>query len=140
MIDHISIAVSNLSKSAEFYERVLEPLGLRRMVDRENTIGFGKKYPEFWINARAHNPSIPDDTGSHVCLRAPTEEAVTSFHRRALDRGGRSDGKPGERQAAMTTYFGAFIRDLDGNKVEAVTFPRQANPTCHAPRSRRSGT
>ncbi|MCH8887400.1 MAG: VOC family protein, partial [SAR324 cluster bacterium] len=76
MIDHVSIPVSNLSKSAEFYESVLQPLGLRRLVDRENTIGFGKKYPEFWLNARANTPPIPDDTGGHVCLRAPDKEAV----------------------------------------------------------------
>ena len=125
MIDHISIPVSNLSKSAEFYERVLEPLGLRRMVDRENTIGFGKKYPEFWLNARVRTSPIPDDPGGHICLRAPTKEAVASFHQRALEQGGRSDGEPGERQAEMTAYFGAFIRDLDGNKVEAATFPRK---------------
>ena len=86
MIDHVSIPVSNLSKSAEFYESVLQPLGLRRLVDRENTIGFGKKYPEFWLNARANTPPIPDDTACHVCLRAPAKEAVISFHERAYHR------------------------------------------------------
>jgi predicted lactoylglutathione lyase len=58
-----------------------------------------------------------------VCLRTSSEEAVREFHRRALEQGGVSDGDPGPRQAAMTTYYGAFIRDLDGNKIEAVTFP-----------------
>ena len=124
MIDHVSIAVANLSASAAFYERVLAPLGLRRLVEREATIGFGKAYPEFWLNARPGIASVPDDTGSHVCLRAASEEAVVAFYETAIDLGGRGDGEPGERQAAVTTYFGAFIRDLDGNKVEAVTFPR----------------
>ena len=125
MIDHISIPVSDLGKSSKFYERVLEPLGLKRIIVREETIGFGKKYPEFWINARTNLSPAPDDTGSHVSIRAPTEEAVSSFHEKALSQGGRSDGKPGERQAALTTCFCAFIRDLDGNKVEAITFPRE---------------
>ena len=50
---------------------------------------------------------------------------MRAFHAAALDMGGTSDGEPGPRQAAMTTYFGAFIIDADGNKIEAVSFPAQ---------------
>lgn len=124
MIDHVSVAVSDLAASARFYEQVLAPLGLTRLVEREKTIGFGKKYPEFWLNARPEMVPVPEDTGTHVCLRAASKEAVTAFHETALSLGGRDDGAPGDRQAAMTIYFGAFIKDLDGNKIEAVTFPR----------------
>lgn len=124
MIDHVSIAVSDLAASAKFYELVLAPIGLTRLVEREKTIGFGKKYPEFWLNARPDMTSVPEDTGTHICLRAASKEAVTAFHETALSLGGRDDGAPGDRQAAMTTYFGAFIKDPDGNKIEAVTFPR----------------
>ncbi|MCG8354720.1 MAG: VOC family protein [Kiloniellales bacterium] len=125
MIDHISIAVMDLKTSAAFYDQVLEPLGLARMVERDNTVGFGKKYPEFWLNARPAMAPVDDDTGNHVCLRAPTKEAVIRFYERALKLGGRGDGAPGDRQATMTTYFGAFIRDSDGNKIEAMSFPRR---------------
>lgn len=124
MIDHVSIAVADLKRAAAFYEQVLEPLGLRRIVDRERSIGFGKNYPEFWLNLRAGLAPVADDTGNHICLRAPSVEAVALFYERAIGLGGRGDGAPGERQATVTTYFGAFIRDLDGNKIEAVTFPR----------------
>lgn len=125
MIDHLSIAVSDLAKSAAFYEAVLSPLGYGRLVEREATVGFGKRYPELWLN---HRPGMtpPDaNPGSHVCLRADSEEAVAAFHAAALAGGGRSDGAPGPRPAAMTSYFGAFILDLDGNKVEAASFPRR---------------
>jgi catechol 2,3-dioxygenase-like lactoylglutathione lyase family enzyme len=125
MIDHVSIAVSDLQGSAAFYEQVLEPLGLRRLVERERTVGFGKSYPEFWLNLRPTMPAVGDDTGSHVCLRATSKEAVTIFYERAIRLGGRGDGEPRDRQAAMTVYFGAFIRDLDGNKIEALTIPRK---------------
>ena len=124
MIDHVSVAVSDLADSANFYTEVLEPLGMARMVDREATVGFGKKYPEFWLNARPDMMPVDDGTGHHVGLRAPSREAVITFYERAIDYGGHGDGRPGERQAAMASYFGAFIRDPDGNKIEAVTFPR----------------
>jgi catechol 2,3-dioxygenase-like lactoylglutathione lyase family enzyme len=124
MIDHISIAVRDLQASARVYDRILQPLGLTRLVERPATIGFGKRYPEFWLNLRPAMTLVAVDTGCHVCLRAPDEPGVRAFHETALALGCTSAGDPGPRQAAMTTYFGAFIYDLDGNKIEAVTFPR----------------
>ena len=125
MIDHVSLAVSDLARSAAFYERALAPLGLVRLVDRAPaSVGFGKKYPELWLNARDGLAPQPDKAGTHICLRAPGEAAVRDFHARALAHGGRSAGKPGPRQAAFTTYFGAFILDPDGNKIEAVYFAK----------------
>ena len=124
MIDHVSVAVADLARAAAFYDAVLAPLGLRRLVVREATVGFGKAYPEFWINLRPGLPPVPQSTGSHVCLRARDEESVRTFHAAALAHGGADAGAPGPRQAAMTAYYGAFIFDRDGNKIEAVTFPR----------------
>lgn len=123
MIDHVSVAVRDLAASAAFYERVLAPLGYTRLVDRPATIGFGKAYPEFWLNLRTE-VTAPDNPGVHIALRARSEEAVRAFHAAALANGGSSDGEPGSRQGAMTTYYGAFIRDPDGNKLEAVSFPQ----------------
>jgi catechol 2,3-dioxygenase-like lactoylglutathione lyase family enzyme len=123
MIDHVSIAVADLKKSAAFYQAVLEPLGYRKIADRPASVGFGKKYPEFWLNARPDGVRAPDDTGAHACLRAKSIDAVREFHARALANGGRDDGAPGPRKGEMTDYFGAFIRDLDGNKIEVMTVP-----------------
>ena len=126
MLDHVSIAVRDLAASADTYQDILAPLGLRRLVERPASAGFGKAYPEFWLNARPTMQPVPEGTGSHVCLRAPDEAAVCDFHARALARGCRDAGKPGPRQAAMTGYYAAFILDLDGNKIEAANFPRKA--------------
>jgi catechol 2,3-dioxygenase-like lactoylglutathione lyase family enzyme len=126
MIDHLSIAVSDLARSAAFYAAILAPLEQTRLVERPNTIGFGKRYPEIWLNARPAMAPIATATGAHIALRAPTAEAVSAFHAAALAEGGTCDGPPGPRQAAMTTYFGAFILDPDGNRIEAVHFPRAA--------------
>ena len=126
MIDHVSIAVADLRRSAVFYATVLEPLGYRKIADRPASVGFGKRYPEFWLNARPNGAHAAEDTGVHICLRARSIEEVREFHARALANGGRDDGEPGMRNGEMTDYFGAFIRDPDGNKIEAMTILSRA--------------
>ena len=122
MIDHVSIPVRDLTAAGRFYDAVLQPLGLSRLVTRDGTIGFGKRYPEFWLNSRPDAAPV-ENPGAHVCLRAADEASVRAFHVTALRNGARDERAPGERQGAMTPYFGAFILDPDGNKLEAVTFP-----------------
>ena len=126
MIDHVSLAVRNLAASAAAYERILGALGMRRVVERVGSVGFGKTYPELWLNERRSGAPLPADTGHHTCLRAPDEAAVNAFHRIALQQGCSDAGAPGARQGAMTSYYGAFIQDKDGNKLEAATFPRKS--------------
>jgi catechol 2,3-dioxygenase-like lactoylglutathione lyase family enzyme len=123
MIDHTSIAVRDLKKGEAFYAALLAPLGLAKLREwPDAAIGFGKKYPEFWINRRAAMDRVADDSGVHICLRAPSAEAVDAFHAAALKAGGTSDGAPGVRPEYHQTYYAAFIRDPDGNRIEAVTF------------------
>ena len=123
MIDHVSIGVADLARSEAFYDAVLGTLGMTRLVRREMTAGFGKRYPEVWLNLRPGMPPVPQTTGIHICLRARSEAMVRAFHAAALAKGGSDDGAPGPRQAAMTDYFAAFVRDPDGNRLEAATFP-----------------
>src|SRR5712671_6988554 len=123
MIDHISVAVSDLERSARFYELALAPLGLSRLVTRPATVGFGKNYPEFWINLRAGMSPVAPESGTHNCLRAKSAADVDAFHAAALSAGGSSDGAPGLRPHDRVRYYAAFVRDIDGNRIEAVTFP-----------------
>lgn len=125
MIDHISVGVSDLERSARFYEATLAPLGLLRLVTRPATVGFGKNYPEFWINLRAAMPPVPPESGSHICLRAKSAGEVDAFHAAALNAGGSDDGAPGLRPHDRVRYYAAFIRDPDGHRIEAVTFPTE---------------
>jgi len=123
MIDHISIAVRDLLLGERFYTALLAPLGLQKVREwPDAAIGFGKKYPEFWINQRAAMDAVAADSGVHICLRAPDTAAVDAFHAAALAGGGTSDGAPGLRPKYNLRYYAAFIRDPDGNRVEAVTF------------------
>jgi catechol 2,3-dioxygenase-like lactoylglutathione lyase family enzyme len=123
MIDHVSVGVSDLERAARFYEATLAALGLTRVVTRPATIGFGKAYPEFWINLRAGMTPVARESGVHICLRAKTTGEVDAFHAAALQAGGCSDGAPGLRPHDRVRYYAAFVIDPDGNRIEAVTFP-----------------
>jgi len=122
MIDHISIAVRDLDRATRFYQAVLGAVGYEKLVVRPRTIGFGKAYPEFWLNLRATMGPINGDCGAHVGLRVRTIELVDAFHAAALAAGGSSDGAPGLRPQHGEGYYAAFVRDPDGNRIEAVTF------------------
>lgn len=135
MIDHVSIAVADLAPSARQYEAVLSQLGLQRLVDRPAAVGFGRTYPEFWLNARPGWTPGPGHSGAHVCLRASSEDAVRAFFETALRTGFASGGEPGPRQGTMTRYFAAFIVDAGGNRIEAACFPKAqtGSPGAEAP-------
>jgi catechol 2,3-dioxygenase-like lactoylglutathione lyase family enzyme len=122
MIDHVSVAVRDLDRAGKFYQAVLGAIGYQILVVRPYTIGFGKSYPEFWLNRRASMPPIADDSGTHVALRVRTPALVEAFHAAALGSGGTRDGAPGLRPEFGEGYYAAFIRDPDGNRIEAVTF------------------
>ena len=122
MIDHVSVAVSDVARSAAFYDAILRPLGHGRLVEQADTVGFGKRYPEFWINLRSSFDPDAEYSGAHVCLRAPDEAAVKAFYEAAMAHGGQDDGAPGLRSIYAPNYYAAFVIDPDGNRIEAVTF------------------
>ena len=125
MIDHISIGVSDLKTSTAFYTEVLAALDYELRDDRPKTVGFarrGKPHSEFWLNARPGMAKMPEDTGTHICLRTRSPEAVKAFYDAAMRLGAEDDGSPGVRPIYSDNYFAAFIRDFDGNKIEVVTF------------------
>jgi len=122
MIDHVSVSVSDLERSAVFYETLLATLGYAKLETRPATIAFGKKYSEFWINHRPWMKPVDGDSGLHIALRASSPAMVDAFHAAALAAGGACDGEPGLRPQHGDGYYAAFIRDPDGNRIEAVTF------------------
>jgi catechol 2,3-dioxygenase-like lactoylglutathione lyase family enzyme len=123
MIDHVSLAVSDIERALTFYEQALAPLGLMRLVTRPATAGFGKTYPEVWINLRAGMQRVAPDSGAHLCLRARSIADVDAFYAAALKAGAVSESPPSLRPHDRVRYYAAFIVDPDGNRIEAVTFP-----------------
>jgi catechol 2,3-dioxygenase-like lactoylglutathione lyase family enzyme len=122
MIDHVSVPVRDLHRASVFYEALLGTLGYAKLELRPATVAFGKRYSEFWVNHRPGMTPAGADGGAHVALRASTRQAVDAFHEAALKHGGASDGAPGLRPQHGEGYYAAYIRDPDGNRVEAVTF------------------
>lgn len=128
MIDHVSVGVADLERALRFYEAAFAPLGLEKLIVRPGTIGFGKDYPEFWINLRAGMAPVPAESGTHICLRARGAAQIDAFHTAALKAGGRSDGAPGPRPEYHQSYYAAFAVDPDGNRIEVVTFLKGERP------------
>lgn len=125
MIDHVSLAVSNLERAVAFYERIFATLGMTRVVTRPAMVGFGKTYPEVWINLRSGMTPLSPDNGVHLCLRAKTTAEVDAFHAAALAAGGVSESAPSLRPHDRVRYYATFVADSDGNRLEAVTFPKE---------------
>jgi catechol 2,3-dioxygenase-like lactoylglutathione lyase family enzyme len=123
MIDHVSLAVSDLARAVPFYERLLAALGMTAVVVRPTSVGFGKTYPEVWLNLRAAMAPVPPSSGVHLCLRARSTAEVDAFHAAAMAAGGVSESAPSLRPHDRVRYYATFIADPDGNRIEAVTFP-----------------
>lgn len=124
MIDHISLAVSDMDRAVPFYEKMFAPLGLTKLVVRPGMVGFGKSYPEVWLNLRAGMARLSPDSGAHLCLRARTTDEIDAFHAAAVAAGGISESGPSLRPHDRVKYYAAFVQDIDGNRIEAVTFPQ----------------
>lgn len=116
-LDHISIQCADLEASSAFYDAVLGTIGGRRVLDFGNSIGYGIEFPCFWLG--------PLETGegfreSHIAFTAPTREAVVAFRDAAVLAGAESLHEPRVWPEYHPGYFGAFVRDPDGNNIEAV--------------------
>jgi catechol 2,3-dioxygenase-like lactoylglutathione lyase family enzyme len=118
VIDHISIQCTDLVASAAFYDVVLEPLGARRVMDFGDSIGYGvAPHPDFWIGAHSTGEGFRE---SHVAFAAPSRAAVRAFFDVAVAEGALALHAPRMWPEYHESYFGAFVRDPDGNNIEAV--------------------
>lgn len=118
MIDHIGFEVSDLTRSARFYDAVFHALGGRRMLDSERAIAYGIGGPDFWIVVRGRPPA---PGYGHVALAASGKAAVDAAHAAGLAHGGGDDGPPGPRPQYGSRYYAAYLLDPDGLRVELVS-------------------
>jgi len=125
MLDHISLGCADLAASGTFYDAALAPLGYRRVFERNIGVAYGpgpgREGLLFWIIQPEPDTTPPHSRrGNHVAFRASRRDDVDAFFDAALTAGGTANGTPGLRPEYSETYYAAFVRDLDGHKIEAV--------------------
>jgi catechol 2,3-dioxygenase-like lactoylglutathione lyase family enzyme len=125
LLDHMTLVVSDLQRSKDFYVRALEPLGAYVIKESCDACGFGRdRKPEFWIRSGTGSFRTPEHlrliTPMHVAFTARDHGEVDAFFKAALEAGGRDHGAPGTRPQHHANYYGAFVLDPDGHNVEAV--------------------
>ena len=120
MFDHIQLKVKDLKSSQRFYTAALAPLGFTLEYEGDEMIGFGPKgAPALWFSQGEGNGPV------HVAFEAKTRDAVKAFYDAALPAGGKDNGKPGLRPEYHANYYGGFVKDPDGNNIEAVCHKEQ---------------
>lgn len=128
-IDHVSVGTADVKRAKAFYDAALEPLGVAPIMPvdingRLVGVGYGVgETPHFWIQLPINGQPPSMGNGVHIAFTAETRAAVDDFYIAALEHGGAEDGRPGLRTEYHPSYYAAFVRDPDGNKIEAV---------CHA--------
>jgi catechol 2,3-dioxygenase-like lactoylglutathione lyase family enzyme len=118
VIDHIGFEVSDLGRSARFYDAVFHPLGGRRMFESAHAVAYGTNFPALWIVVRARPPA---PGYGHVALTATGRVAVDAAHAAGLANGGTDDGAPGDRPQYGRGHYAGYLRDPDGLRVEVVS-------------------
>lgn len=121
MFDHVDCPVTDIRRAIAFYDALLAPLGLTRLITRVATrpggtsnAGYGREgQAGFWLSDASRRGQL------HVAFKAPTRQAVAAFHAAGLAAGGTDNGGPGLRPYAPN-YYAAYIIDADGHNVEAV--------------------
>jgi catechol 2,3-dioxygenase-like lactoylglutathione lyase family enzyme len=116
MLDHISIGVTDLGASRDFYLKSLAPLGVVVVKEVPGSVGLGQSgFPSFWLAATDLSPAP-----LHVAFTAENRAQVDAFHRAALEAGAKDNGAPGVRAQYHPNYYGAFVVGPDGHNVEVV--------------------
>ena len=124
LVDHFSITVRDLRRSARFYDAVMASLGAAKVYQRQDAIGYGERNRAATTATATSASTSPTranvDRRRHWCFRAQSAEQVRAFHAAGLAAGGRDAGAPGLRPDYHPGYYAAFLEDPEGNRVEAV--------------------
>jgi len=120
IISHVSIGVNDFARAVAFYDRVLPVLGCRRLMEHPGAVAYGKLFPEFWVQTPIDGAPASVGNGAHVGFFATSRAMVDAFHRAAMEAGATDEGAPGPRPHYGAPYYGAFVRDPEGHKIEAA--------------------
>lgn len=118
---HVSIGTNRFEDAVVFYDRVLATLGAKRIVEIPGTaIAWGREFPEFWVQIPYNQQAAETANGVHFAFLADSKDMVSAFYQTGLASGATCDGPPGPRPLYSDAYYGCFLRDLEGHKIEAM--------------------
>jgi catechol 2,3-dioxygenase-like lactoylglutathione lyase family enzyme len=120
ILSHASIGTNDFDRAMRFYDAVLPTLGCKRIMQHPGAAAWGKAFPEFWVQTPIDGKPASIGNGTHIGFVAPDKDAVHAFHAAALKAGAKDEGAPGPRPDYGEPYYGCFVRDPDGHKIEAA--------------------
>jgi catechol 2,3-dioxygenase-like lactoylglutathione lyase family enzyme len=122
MIHHVSVGTNDINRARAFYDPLMALIGFRLLKASSQSAHYGASDIVFSLETPTDGLRAAPGNGIHVAFQAPDRETVRRFHETAISNGGIDEGPPGIREKYNANYYAAFVRDLDGNKIEAVTF------------------
>ena len=119
-LSHVSLGTNKFVQAVAFYDQVLPTLGCKRILAHPGAVAYGRQYPEFWVQTPIDGRPATVGNGTHFGFVAADKAAVHAFYQAALEAGAVGEGEPGPRAEYGEPYYGCFVRDLDGHKIEAT--------------------
>jgi catechol 2,3-dioxygenase-like lactoylglutathione lyase family enzyme len=120
ILSHVSLGSNRFEEAAAFYDQTLTTLGCKRIMAHPGAIAWGREYPEFWLQTPIDGQPASIGNGTHIGFFAADKASVDAFHRAALAAGATDEGAPGPREEYGEPYYGCFVCDQDGHKIEAA--------------------
>ncbi len=125
IISHITLGTNDYEKAASFYDATLKPLGFTRVpkpAGKPPLYAVNGEMPHLYLYKPYDGKPATWGNGTHVAFTAKTRIAVDEFYKEAIANGGSDEGKPGSREGYGPNYYAAYVRDPDGNKLQAVCY------------------
>ena len=121
IIDHLSVGVPSIEAGVEFYNAVLETIGVANLAQTEAFVAYGNGAVQFLLMKPENGEEFTAGNGTHICFKAESKEAVDAFHKTAMDKGGQCAGEPGPRPAyPKEGVYTGFVKDPFGHKLEVI--------------------
>ena len=120
IISHVSIGTNDFARATQFYDGLMRALGYGRVMEHPGAVAYGTAYPEFWVQTPIDGAPASAGNGVHIGFIASSREIVDAFHQAGLAAGATDEGAPGPRPEYGAPYYGCFLRDPDGHKIEAA--------------------
>lgn len=131
ILSHVSIGTNDFAKARAFYDAVLPSLGIEVKMEHPGAVAYGREYPEFWIGVPINDKPASVGNGFHIGFNAANKAEVHAFYDAAIAAGATCDGPPGPRPMYGDPYYGCFIRDPEGHKIEATFWDAELSNEPH---------